>query len=301
MLWLLRAEFRKLVRPLVWGTALVIVAFCLLITWGAANNASGGLASPRIPDVCARASTPQCTQVIAHAHAAARAAAAATGQLAQPGQIGHVAAGMLASLPGLLLIAMIAGGHWGGEWGSRTIRQLLSREGRRGRVLAAKWLSIWAAGVVTLLACWLVLAVTGPLIAKVAGLPAPHAVLWAGLASSVSVAGRAVVVLGLFAAVGTAAGTIGRGQLATTAITAGSMLLALLIASIASIGQISPASFVQVWMGFGPAGYLPTNFWSRFISNGQNLGQLAGLLGILLTVVAAGAIARWRFAADVTA
>src|ERR1017187_10080777 len=63
-----------------------------------------------------------------------------------------------ASLPGLLLIAMIAGGHWGGEWGSRTIRQLLCREGRRGRVLAAKWLSTWAAGVLTLVACYLVLA-----------------------------------------------------------------------------------------------------------------------------------------------
>jgi hypothetical protein len=24
----------------------------------------------------------------------------------------------VASLPGLLLIALIAGGHWGGEWGS---------------------------------------------------------------------------------------------------------------------------------------------------------------------------------------
>ena len=32
MLWLLAAETRKLVRPLVWGTALAIVAFCLLIT-----------------------------------------------------------------------------------------------------------------------------------------------------------------------------------------------------------------------------------------------------------------------------
>jgi hypothetical protein len=79
------------------------------------------------------------------------------------------------------------------------------------------------------------------------------------------------------------------------------MLLGLLVAGIASIGRISPASFVQAWMGFGPAGYLPTNFWSRFIGNGQNLGQLAGLLGILLTVAAAAAIARWRFAADVTA
>ena len=104
VLWLLAAELRKLIRPLVWGAGLAIIGFCLLITWGGANNARGALASPRIPDVCARAATAQCQQVIAHAHAAARAAAAATSLLAQPGEIGHVAAGMLASVPGLLLI-----------------------------------------------------------------------------------------------------------------------------------------------------------------------------------------------------
>jgi hypothetical protein len=154
--------------------------------------------------------------------------------------------------------------------------------------------------VATLLACWLVLALAAPGVAAASGLPAVHSALWAGLGSSASSAGRAAVVLGMFAAVGTAAGTIGRGQLATTAVTAGSMLLALLVAGIASIGQLSPASFVQAWMGFGPAGYLPTNFWSRFVSGGH-VGQLAGLAGILVTAAVAAAIARWRFATDVTA
>jgi MalT-like TPR region/ABC-2 family transporter protein len=168
MLWLLAAEFRKLIRPLVWGTALAIIGFCLLITWGGVNNARGALASPRIPDVCARAVSAQCRQVVAHAHAAARTAASATSLLAQPGQIGHVAAGMLASVPGLLLIALVAGGHWGGEWGSGTIRQLLSRQGRRTQVLVAKWVTIWAAGMATMVCCWLVLAVTAPVIAAVA-------------------------------------------------------------------------------------------------------------------------------------
>jgi hypothetical protein len=157
--WLLAAECRKLIRPLVWGTGLVITGFCLIITWGGANNARAALASPRIPDVCARAVTAQCRQVVTHAHAAARAAASATSMLAQPGEVGHVAAGMFASVPGLLLIAVVAGGHWGGEWGSRTIRQLLSRQGRRSRVLTAKWITIWAAGVAAIACCWLVLAV----------------------------------------------------------------------------------------------------------------------------------------------
>ncbi len=300
MLWLLAAELRKLLRPLVWGAGLAIIAFCLLITWGGANNARGALASPRIPDACAPPVTAACRQVIAHAHAAARSAATATSLLAQPGEIGHVAAGMLASVPGLLLIALVAGGHWGGEWGARTIRQLLSREGRRNRVLTAKWLTIWAAGVATLVCCWLILAVAAPLITAAAGLPGAHVPAWAGLGSSASAVGRAVIVLGLFAAVGTAAGAIARGQLATTAITAGSMLLALLIAGIASIGRLSPASFVQAWMSFDASGYLPTNFWSRFVSGGPQLSELAGLAGIAVTIAVAAVIARWRFAADVS-
>lgn len=301
MRFLLAAEVRKLARPLVWGTGLAIAMFCVLITVGAANNARGGETSPRIPDICARAATPACAQVIARAHTAAFAAAQAASRLAQPGQVGHIAAGMLASLPGLLLIALVAGGHWGGEWGSRTIRSLLAREGRRTRVLVAKWITVWAVGVATLLACWLVLAIAGPVAAAASGLPDPGTSLWAGLGSSLASAGHAVIVLGLFAAVAIAAGTIARGQLATTAITAGSMLIALLVAGIASVGQWSPASFVQAWMSFSANGYLPTNFWSRFLSSsGPQLGAVAGLVGIAATGLVAAGIARWRFAADVT-
>jgi ABC-type transport system involved in multi-copper enzyme maturation permease subunit len=300
MMSLLRAEFRKLARPLVWGSAFAVAGFCVLITWGAANNARGGLASPRIPDICDHSATTQCRHVIALAREAARAAAAATGALTQPGEVGHVAAGMLASLPGLVLIALVAGGHWGGEWGLRTIRQLLSRQGRRGRVLAAKWLTIWFAGVATMLGCWIVLALTGPLIAGSAGLPAAPAALWAGLGSSAAATGRAALVLGLFAAVAVAAGTIGRGQLATTALTAGVFVLALLLAGIASVGRLSPASFVQAWMSFPVNGYLPTSFWSRFSGSSQHLGQITGLAGMAVTAAVAGIAARWRFSADVT-
>jgi len=297
---LLVAELRKLVRPLVWGAGLAIVVFCLLLTWGGTNNARSALASPRIPDVCSQSATPQCIQVRARAHADGLAAARATGRLAQPGEVGQVAAGMLASLPGLLLIALISGGHWGGEWGGRTIRSLLTREGRRTRVLLAKWLTVWAAGVATMLACWLVLAVAGPVTAAAAGLPAPGTSPWAGLVSSLAAAAHATVVLGLFAAVGIAAGAVARGQLAATAVAAGSMLVALLVAGIASVGTWSPASFIQAWMGFGSGGYLPTNFWSRFTGSGAPYGELAGLIGIVVTAMVAAGIARWRFAADVT-
>jgi ABC-type transport system involved in multi-copper enzyme maturation permease subunit len=300
MIWLLAAEARKLIRPLVWGSALATVAFLVLLTWAATNNARSDLASPRIPDVCVGATTPACRSVISRADATARAAARQTSMLEQPGAVGQVAAGMLASLPGLLLVALIAGGHWGGEWGSRTIRSLLTREGRRTRVLLTKWLTVWAAAVATLIACWVVLAMLAPAIAAWSGLPAAGGSPWHGLGLSLALAGRAVVVLGLFSAVGIAAGTIARGQLATTAVAAGFMLVALVVANIGGLGAWSPAAFVQSWMRFGSTAYLPTNFWSRFVSGGGQLTPLAGLAGIAITTAAAAGVARWRIAKDVT-
>ena len=300
MIWLLTAEARKLVRPLAWGSALAAAVFLVLLTWAATSNARSALVSPRVPDVCAGAPTQACRNVISRAREDALTAARATRQLEQPGDVGQVAAGMFASLPGVLLIALISGGHWGGEWGSRTIRALLTREGRRTRVLLAKWLTVWAAGIAMMIACWAVLALLAPAIAALSGLPPTGGSLWQGLGLAVSSAGRAVIVLGLFSAIGIAAGTVARGQLATTAVAAGFMLAALVIANIGGLGAWSPASFVQSWMRFGSTSYLPTNFWSRFVAGGTQLSQLAGLAGIVVTIAAAALIARWRIAQDVT-
>jgi hypothetical protein len=45
---------------------------------------------------------------------------------------------------------------------------------------------------------------------------------------------------------------------------------------------------------------MKSNFWSRFVSGRQQPGELAGLLGIVLTCAVLAVIARWRFSADVT-
>ena len=66
------------------------------------------------------------------------------------------------------------------------------------------------------------------------------------------------------------------------------------------LSLVGTASFVQAWMNFDTAGYLPTNFWSRFVSGGPQLSELAGLSGIVVTGAVAAVIARWRFAADVS-
>ena len=151
-------------------------------------------------------------------------------------------------------------------------------------------------GVATLVCCWLVLAVAAPVIAAGASLPAAHAdVGWPGL---VGISGRARGDSARAVRCRRDRGRDARGQLATMAITVGSMLLALLVAACEHRAAV-PALFVQAWMNFETAGATPANFWSR--SSARPAAELAGLLGIVLTGAIAAAIARWRFSADVTA
>jgi ABC-type transport system involved in multi-copper enzyme maturation permease subunit len=300
-MWLLIAELRKLVRPLVWGTIIATAGFCVLLTWGATSNAAqstGPQAS--VSGKCVRSPSPACQNPAAQQHDFRLAAARDTARLERPGAIGQVAGGLLASLPGVLVIALLAGGHWGGEWSGRTVRALLTREGRRRRVLVAKWVSLWAASVIALLAAWAALALAGPLLAAAYGLPAAGVPLWYGFGASLAVFAHALVVLALFSAVGVAAGVVARGQLACTAVTGGAVLVTLIVAGLGSAGRWSPATFVQAWMQFQFASqYLPTNFWARFLS-GQAFGEPVGLLGVMAWTGVAGLIASRRVARDVT-
>ena len=63
-----------------------------------------------------------------------------------PVAAGVEAAGLMASLPGALALALLAGAHIGGEWSGRTMKNLLTQQGQRWRVLAAKLVSLWLAG-----------------------------------------------------------------------------------------------------------------------------------------------------------
>jgi ABC-type transport system involved in multi-copper enzyme maturation permease subunit len=70
----------------------------------------------------------------------------------------------MASLPGALLILLLAAGHVGGEWNDRTIKVLLCQEGRRWRVLAAKLVSLWFVAIATLILDWVALAAISPIL-----------------------------------------------------------------------------------------------------------------------------------------
>jgi hypothetical protein len=118
---LLRAELTKLNRPLTWSVAGAAALFCVLLAIGGTANSTndarsrvGPVASctelgiPAGP-ACARARAAQQSRIRAIDAGPASVAA----QL-NPVAAGAEAAGLMASLPGALALALLAGGHLGG-------------------------------------------------------------------------------------------------------------------------------------------------------------------------------------------
>ena len=178
----------------------------------------------------------------------------------------------MASLPGALALALLAGAHVGGEWSGRTMKNLLTQHGRRWRVLAAKLVSLWLAGVGLIAACW---AGAGRgragRSASLDHLPAPHESLHHALSLAGSQVARALLVLAVFAAIGLLAAVLTRDTIGTMAATAGA-IVAMLVAAVAARHRPVDARRPGCRAGWasrpGSASItsLPTNFWSRFIS-----------------------------------
>jgi hypothetical protein len=271
---LLRAELRKLNRPLLWGVLASSALFCVLLAVGGSSNA----------------------RLDARGGGDARTAA----QL-DPVAAGAEAAGLMASLPGALAIALLAGGHAGGEWSGRTLRNLLVQHGRRWQALGAKLVSLWIAGVALIAACWAALAVAGPVLARANRLPDPHqslgeAARWAG-----SQVGRSLLVVAVFGMVGLLAAVLTRNTIGTMAATAWAFVTMLAVSGLPGGGAWTPATWVRGWMGSPPArARSPT---CRATSGrGSSTppappGHLLGLAGLTAMLVTCGAVAWSRSSA----
>ncbi|MEV5754203.1 hypothetical protein AB0L00_40855 [Actinoallomurus sp. NPDC052308] len=308
---LLRAELRKLNRPLLYGVAFAAMLFCVLLAVGGASNAANAAADAgRVPSSCAGLRLPEGPACAAtKASLRARAAldrtrwsedAKRTAAQLDPAAAGAEAAGLMASLPGVLAVALLAGGHVGGEWSGRTLKAVLTWCGRRERVLAAKLVSLWLAGAGLVAACWAALAVAGPILNRAYHLPSPHASAVDELRHSAGQFGRALAVIAVFAVIGVLAAVVTRGSIGTMAATAGIFVTMLALAGLPGTGRWTPATWVQEWMGFaaglGSVTTLPDNFWSRFIPATGAPGPSAGLTGLVATflVGALAAVALFR-------
>ena len=272
---LLGAELRKLNRPLMWALVVFAVGFCVMLAIGAANNAQRDMG-----DVLKDGG------VLA---AQNRLAAAAVADQLSPGAAGAEAAGMMASMPGAFLAAMLAGGHIGGEWTGRTLKNVVGHNGHRVRVLAAKVVSTWLVLVAIVAVCWIALAASGTAICRAYGLPHATEAFSTGLAHSGSQFARALLVLGFFALLGLAAAVVTRGTVGTIAGSIGATVALLALGTLPSLGKWTPATWVEAWMGFTSGNRamttLPDNFWSRFTASGTIPGHLFGLAGMAGTIV----------------
>jgi ABC-type transport system involved in multi-copper enzyme maturation permease subunit len=298
---LLRAELRKLNRPLMWAVTIGFAVFVVLLAAGGASNAHRDLvgSSDRVPS-CAQMSLPAgpacvTAQALQRARIDANladrmAAARHTAAQLNPVAAGAEAAGLMASLPGALVIALLAGGHIGGEWSGRTLKNLLTQRGQRWQVLTAKFVSLWLAAIGLLAVGWAALAVAGAALTRANHLPNPHqswveAAQWAG-----SQAARSMLVLAAFAAIGVLAAVLTRNTIGTMATSAAAFVAMLVLASLQGLGRWTPATWVQGWMGFAVGDRsiteLPNNFWSRFINAGHSPpSHLLGLTGLIAVLI----------------
>lgn len=310
---LIRAELTKLRRPLAFWIAAAAIVASLMFAWQGVKNASASQrpsAVPRAP-TCqdfALPSGPLCDRALAvqedirtfqHQQALAkpetRHNARPTDALPveHPLSAGKLAAGFMASLPGALLIFLLAAGHVGNEWNGRTIKMALCQDGRRWRLYAAKVASLWVVAVGLLILDWALLAAVSPALKAAYPLPGPG-LSWSAAWSSVATdAARAPVVMAVFAVLGTAAAVIVRNALGAFAV-AGSFVLASLLAA-GNISALAPwtlAYWVSGWMQFRSHGFVIYHFWvDGFPGSVRSPGTLTASVGLLGVMAVLSAVA----------
>jgi hypothetical protein len=317
---LLRAELAKLRRPLVVWVALVLLGSAGLLAWGGIDSAAGayrlGLrgdgdpaASPGPSCGQLRAEGEECRRRQEAVRAALRSAAreqvstaGAARILQHPVGIGRLAAGVTASLPGVVALLLLAAGHVGGEWSGRTLTSVLTQERRRWRVLMAKLASLWLLGVGLLAATWLglvPLAIAFRWGFELPGPPMSGADAWA---QAWPAALRSLLVIAAVSALGTLAGVAARGQLGALLLGFAVVALSMVAAGLPRLARGTLAYWIAGWMRFRPQSVFPDHLWNDGFPEGVPPPSVqAGLWGLLAVVLLAGGAALVSMArADVT-
>lgn len=307
----LAAELQKLRRPLVrWVTLVVLVLSCLLAWIGQVNanvqNPPPGAKHGIVYSVptCQSLGLPKgfdCAEVQASTRAAndvARRQARSDSLVAkfaqQPLGAGRFAAGYLASLVGAGALFLVAAAHLGGEWTGRNIKGLLVQDPRRWRLLLAKGISlwIWSAGLLAL--TWLALAALS-LKFKSDYNNSSITLSSSSAASTAAVqAGRALLVLAVYACVSLAAAVLTRNTLGIFFLGFGFILFSILAAGFAPLSRLTIAYWVTGWMHYQPLSTPADYLWAaQFPSAVTAPAAGVGAAGLLITALVTAVLA-WR-------
>lgn len=213
-----------------------------------------------------------------------------------------LAARLIASSLGALVIFLLAGAHTGGEWTQRTIKDVLSRDPRRYRFVLLKIVSLWGAGFWLLVCAWLGLVLFGVVSRHVWPLPQPSSEaatwLWAGRQVL-----RALPALLLYATVGVCLSVIVRNPLG--ALFGGLILIVAcgFASRFSLIERAVPVVWIGSWMRFSantaPQNYLIDHPLSA--SESVLVGAVPSLVAIMLLigVVTATSVAAMQLRRDI--
>jgi ABC-type transport system involved in multi-copper enzyme maturation permease subunit len=198
-----------------------------------------------------------------------------------PTGIGRVAAGLMASIPGLLALLVLAGGHVAGEWSGRTLKSLLLQDGRRWRWVGGKIASLWLIGVGIEGALWAALALWTVALRR--WWPPPeHLGLAHGLGLAMPDVARSLVVIAVFAAIATLAAILTHSMLGTLL---GGMFViggSIAMSNIAFTREL-PSYWLVGWMRFhAPGSGVSYALWNDKFPPGVPYPSLAvGVVGLL--------------------
>ena len=310
---LLRAELRKLRRPLSVWTAVAIVVIVGLFAWGDQKSAwqsvrysAASSATPPPCDAFGLPPGPACDNAkrewVREAEQGSREQATYAeiqglnaAKVRSPLGAGTMAAEMMASLIGAVVLLLLAAGHVGHEWSGRTIKQVLTQEGRRWRVLAAKVASLVIAGVGLLLVLWAVLAALAPVFDAAYPLPV-KAAAGSALHASLSTGWRSLLVIVAFAVLRTLCAVITRNTLGSFFLGFAFVIATMILSSFKGIAGLTLAYWVTGWMRFHSqdVGVL-THLWRDDFSPGARYPSVAvGLVGLTAFVLVCAALALAR-------
>jgi ABC-type transport system involved in multi-copper enzyme maturation permease subunit len=199
--------------------------------------------------------------------------------------VGGVAAGLVASLVGIVVLAAIGASHVAGEWTVGTIKPLLARDPRRSRFVLVKFLSVCICGVAVLVVVWSVLAALGPFFRHAYSVP-PAPSSFNASTYTLGQVSRALVVIVAISALVTMASVTIRSPLGSFG-----LAIAIVVSGLVATGwqasfRFAPGYWIGAWMRFRADNAWADHVWvDRFPLINPRPGfepdPAAGLIGLI--------------------
>ncbi len=305
-----RAELRKFRGPMFVTTTIVVMLISVFYGIGLQGGASGQLEAALnnletmnyvpTPEDMGLTAGPEYDEALAQMQAQMEAENArwveevkSSVNLARATQQPLGAAGLAAAVStsalGVFALLIFAAFHVAGEWSRNSIKEVLVQHSGRARLVVAKVVSTWIAGLWLMFASWVALMLWG--LISVHAFPlqvdaAPEAVGW-----SLSLLARAPLVIMAVATLGVSTGVLLRNALSALSASAVVVLFAAIVAGVVEqITKYSPAVWIAEWMQFRPRPLFSYFIWME--SSGQVSQARAGLfLGGLIVATTAVTVA----------